>query len=165
LELDKSTEAFIEVLDNHKKIIYKVCNVYCKDVVDREDLAQEITIQLWKAFPKYNETHTFSTWMYRIALNVAISHYRKQQRRVQVVTDTDHLLDVKNEGEENISHYQLYEYIHQLNDLNKSIMLLYLEDYNYKEIAEVVGISESNVGTKLHRLKQELINHFTNPSK
>lgn len=159
--MDTSSEAFIEIVESHKKILYKVCNAYCKDAADREDLAQEITIHLWKAFPKYNEAYKFSTWMYRIALNVAISHFRKEQRRVPIVMDPSHLLDFKNEREENTSLHEMYEYIYQLNDLNKSIMLLYLEDYNYKEIGDIVGITESNVGTKMNRLKKDLIRHFT----
>ncbi|MBP6794137.1 MAG: RNA polymerase sigma factor, partial [Saprospiraceae bacterium] len=146
---------------------YKVCNLYCKQADSRDDLAQEITLQLWRAFPSYDANYKLSTWMYRIALNVAISFYRQEKRRIQNAMPLENeifmLASDENEIHEKESTItQLHQYIAQLDDLNKSIMLLLLEEYSYKEIADIVGITESNVATKINRIKQSLKENFKN---
>src|SRR6202790_577238 len=91
-------ERFQTAVDQHKKILYKVCNSYCRNRDDRDDLAQEIIIQLWRSFGKFDERYRFSTWMYRIALNVAISFYRRENRRTRyVLSDGEHLLEAIDE--------------------------------------------------------------------
>lgn len=151
-------ERFQARLEEHKKILYKICNSYCRDRDARDDLAQEIIIQLWQSFGKYDENRRFSTWMYRIALNVAISFYRRERTRTRhVISDEEHVLEAANETESQSEEMRvLYQFIEGLDPLNKALVLLYLDGNNYQEIAEVVGISETNVATKISRLKSKM---------
>jgi RNA polymerase sigma factor (sigma-70 family) len=155
-------ERFQTVVDQHKKILYKVCNSYCRNRDDRDDLAQEIIIQLWRSFGKFDERYRFSTWMYRIALNVAISFYRRENTRTRyVISDEEHLLEAINETKDQPEEIGLlYEFIGGLDPLNKALVLLYLDGNNYQEIAEVLGISETNVATKISRLKSKMKQEF-----
>lgn len=155
-------ERFQTVVDQHKKILYKVCNSYCRNRDDRDDLAQEIIIQLWRSFGKFDERYRFSTWMYRIALNVAISFYRRENTRTRyVISDEEHLLEAIDEAKDQPEEIRfLYEFIDRLDPLNKALVLLYLDGNNYQEIAEVLGISESNVATKISRLKSKMKQEF-----
>jgi RNA polymerase sigma factor (sigma-70 family) len=151
-------ERFQARVEEHKKILYKICNSYCRDRDARDDLAQEIIIQLWQSFGKYDESRRFSTWMYRIALNVAISFYRRERTRTRhVISDEEHLLEAANETESQSEEIRvLYQFIEGLDPLNKALVLLYLDGNNYQEIAEIVGISETNVATKIGRLKSKM---------
>jgi RNA polymerase sigma factor (sigma-70 family) len=155
-------ERFQTVVDQHKKILYKVCNSYCRNRDDRDDLAQEIIIQLWRSFGKFDERYRFSTWMYRIALNVAISFYRRENTRTRyVISDEEHLLEAIDETKDQPEEIRLlYEFIGGLDPLNKALVLLYLDGNNYQEIAEVLGISETNVATKISRLKSKMKQEF-----
>jgi RNA polymerase sigma-70 factor (ECF subfamily) len=155
-------ERFQTVVDQHKKILYKVCNSYCRNRDDRDDLTQEIIIQLWRSFGKFDERYRFSTWMYRIALNVAISFYRRENTRTRyVISDEEHLLEAIDETKDQPEEIRLlYEFIEGLDPLNKALALLYLDGNNYKEIAEVLGISETNVATKISRLKSKMKQEF-----
>lgn len=158
------SENFVDTLENNKGIIYKIANSYCKDIEDRQDLIQEITIQLWKSYDRYNGTAKFSTWMYRIALNTAISFYRKDNRRKgyhvpmseTVIQTTSEVL----EDEKEASLGLLEKFIRELNELDRALMILYLEEKNQNEIAEIVGISVSNVSTKIGRIKEKLKRQF-----
>jgi RNA polymerase sigma-70 factor (ECF subfamily) len=149
-------EHFQGLLEEHKKILYKVSNLYCKNRDDREDLAQEIAIQLWRSFPSFDERCRFSTWMYRIALNVAISFYRRENTRSRYIfSDNERLLNAIDEtASEPVEMQALYQFIESLDALNRALVLLYLDGNSYLEIAEVLGISETNVATKLSRLKK-----------
>ena len=153
-------QSFEQLLQQHQKIVYKVVNTYCWHNEDRADLAQEITVQLWRAFPSYDVQRNFSTWMYRIALNVAISSVRQKKNSLQysVPLDESHHnigADIaENTDQERINCLQ--RFIAQLDTLNRALMLLYLEDHSYRQIAEIVGISETNVATKISRLKQRI---------
>jgi RNA polymerase sigma-70 factor (ECF subfamily) len=149
-------EHFQGLLEEHKKILYKVSNLYCKNRDDREDLAQEIAIQLWRSFPSFDERCRFSTWMYRIALNVAISFYRRENTRSRYIfSDNERLLNAIDETAAEPEHMQaLYQFIDSLDALNRALVLLYLDGNSYLEIAEILGISETNVATKLSRLKK-----------
>jgi len=151
-------EKFQSLVDEHKKILYKVCNSYCRNRDDREDLAQEIMIQLWRSFGSFDERARFSTWMYRIALNVAISFYRRESTRTRFVLSSEALLlNAVDETAKRPAEMQvLNEFIGRLDPLNKALVLLYLDGHNYQEIAAVVGITETNVATKISRLKQKL---------
>lgn len=149
-------ERFLLLLEEHKKILYKVAGSYCRNPADRQDLAQEIVVQLWRSFDRYDEGFRFSTWMYRIALNVAISFYRSESRRARgTVPAEDFILDIADaEPDENL--LLLRQLIDQLDELDRALIILYLDGNRYETIAEVLGISETNVGTKIGRIKQRL---------
>lgn len=159
-------ELFIQLMQENKGIIYKVCNVYCTDREKHEDLAQEIAYHLWKSFPRYNPELRFSTWMYRVALNVAISFYRKENKYKPDFTFTENLVlfeetsDTAAEQENNMQ--QVMQFINGLKEIDRSVILLYLDDKPYKEISVITGISESNVSTKVNRIKEKLKNYFKN---
>ncbi len=151
-------ERFAALIDEHKRILFKVCNSYCREGEERDDLAQEIIVQLWRSFPTYDQRLRFSTWMYRVALNVAISfHRRERTRRGHVVTSDEHVLEAIDETESQPEEVALlYQFIEALDPLSKALMLLYLDGNSYQEIAEVLGISETNVATKISRLKKTM---------
>jgi RNA polymerase sigma-70 factor (ECF subfamily) len=151
-------ERFRALLEEHRRILYKVCNSYCRNRDDREDLAQEIVVQLWRAFGGFDDRYRFSTWMYRIALNVAISFYRRESTRSRhVLSDDERLLEAVDTKEGEPEEVRLlYQLIEGLEPLNKALVLLYLDGNSYREIAEVLGITETNVATKLNRLKSRL---------
>ncbi len=157
---------FLSTLDDHKKIIYKIVNSYCHNKEDRKDLEQEIIIQLWNSYEKYDARYKYSTWMYRIALNVAISFYRKEKRKpVSYDYHNENLIfsiedDSESETDVDTNIKILQGFINSLNELNKALMLLYLEEKSHEEIAEIMGISKSNVGTKISRIKLKLIEEF-----
>lgn len=151
-------ERFQALLKDHQRIVFKVANTYCRVEEDQRDLVQEISYQLWRAFPSYDEKRSFSTWMYRIALNVAISFVRRDGYRDRNTVSLD-----EREMEPAAPAYEmdgrvdaLRQFIDQLDDLNRALLLLYMEERSYQEIAEILGISETNVGTKISRLKQRI---------
>ncbi|MGB6947495.1 MAG: RNA polymerase sigma factor, partial [Bryobacteraceae bacterium] len=135
---------------------YKVCRSYCRNPGDRDDLAQEIIVQLWRSFGAFDDRVRFSTWMYRIALNVAISFYRRESVRTRhVVPGSGHLLEVSNETGSHAEELQdLYQWIEKLDQLHKALVILYLDGNSYQEIADILGISQTNVATKISRLKE-----------
>jgi RNA polymerase sigma-70 factor (ECF subfamily) len=155
---------FIQLMQQNKGIIYKICNSYCSNKNDREDLAQEIIYNLWKSFPNYKSGLTFSTWMYRIALNVSISFYRKTGKEKFQIPISENLVvfdentDAGIEMENNLA--LLFSFINELKEIDKSIMLLYLDDKSYKEIAEITGITVSNVAIRINRIKDKLKTNF-----
>ena len=157
-------EILIKINDN-KRIIYKISNIYCNNENDRKDLAQEIIYQLIKSYGSFNAEYKFSTWMYRVALNVAISFYRKTKKE-NVVTFVDQHIDKEDDGEHtallesNIA--SLHQFINELKELDKALMILYLESKSYREISEIIGITETNVATKISRIKETLKQKFSN---
>lgn len=161
---DKS-DSFLAVIQAHKGILYKIAHAYCRDTEDRKDLIQEIIIQLWKSFDNYSVEYKYSTWIYRIALNVAISFYRRENKRRTVDSPlSDGVLNITdhpfpNDTTENIVFLQ--QCISELKELDKALMLLYLEEKSYQEIADIIGISVSNVATKVSRIKAILKQKFT----
>jgi RNA polymerase sigma-70 factor (ECF subfamily) len=159
------TDNFLNVIESNKGILYKVAISYCRNNEDRKDLIQEIILQLWKSYDNYNETSKYSTWMYRISLNVAISFYRKENSRKRIsnplTTDILDFSDIETSEEKETNFGILNQIISELNDLNKAVMLLYLEEKSYKEISEIIGITETNVATKIGRIKSKLKKEFT----
>jgi RNA polymerase sigma-70 factor (ECF subfamily) len=162
--LEKDREKFITVLENHKRIIFKIVNSYCREFEDRQDLIQEIIIQLWLSFEKYNDQFKLSTWIYRIALNTSISFYRKNKRRKEKTISLTSVLEGNfMEADpylKNTDFQKLEGFIQQLKDLDKAIILLYLDDIGQREIAEIMGISQTNVATKINRIKKILKRKF-----
>ena len=158
-------EKFIRILKENKRIIIKVIYSYCKDLEDRKDLEQEIVFQIWRSLKSYDERCKVSTWIYRIALNVAITHYRKESKRHKINSNPGESIFqiAEDDSSEEEKHRQelLYHLINQFDPLNKAIIILYLEDKSYRDISELLGISETNVGTKLNRMKNQLKEHFS----
>ncbi|GAB2574532.1 RNA polymerase sigma factor [Spirosoma areae] len=150
---------FIQSITAHARILHKVCRLYGRDEEDRKDLYQEMVLQLWRAFPSYRREAQSSTWMYRVALNTAISLFRYQSRRVAPMQANDELLAVVQatgapELDERID--QFYSAIEHLSPVEKALVFLYLDDNSYDEISRIMGISQSNVGVKLNRIKSKL---------
>lgn len=163
--MDKNRTAnFLVIVENNKGILFKVANSYCRNIEDRKDLVQEIILQLWKSFDNYNEKFKYSTWIYRISLNVAISFYRKENSRKRIsnpiTTDIFDFSEAEISDEKETNLGLLNQMISELNDLNKALMLLYLEENSYKEISEIIGITETNVATKISRIKSKLKKEF-----
>jgi RNA polymerase sigma factor (sigma-70 family) len=157
---DRPQAQFLALLDAHRKIVFKVASVYCWDAEERRDLIQEIALQLWRAFPAYDEARPFSTWMYRIALNVAISFARKAGRRSRAIESLEESSVepiAGSSGPESDERVEvLYRRLRALDPFSRALLMLYLDDRSYREIADVLGISETNVATKISRLKQRL---------
>jgi len=155
---------FLSIIEANKRIIYKIGNAYCKNVDDREDLAQEIIFQLWRSWDSFNNNIKLSTWMYRIALNVAISFYRKSQKTATTTLMGDQLITVIDENpneelEANLN--TLQQFINELKPLDKALIILYLEEKKHQEIAEIMGITLTNVATKIGRIKEQLKYKFS----
>ena len=150
---------FLKIVQKNQGIIHKVCNIYCDFEEDRNDLFQEIVAQLWKSFPSFRKESKFSTWMYRVALNTAITSFKKKKRRPDQSSlsyDNFQIADEKydTKTEENIK--QLHRAVSQLTGVEKSIVLLYLENKKYEEIAEITGITQNYVRVKMNRIKKKL---------
>ena len=151
--------AFETLLREHQRIVFKVVSVYARHPEDRHDLTQEICVQLWRSFPSFDAKRAqFSTWMYRVALNVAISQMRRPLRQEEPLDpqELEALGGTAEIAEQDERLDALYGFIDQLDPLNRALILLYLEDRSYAEIAEILGISETNVATKISRIKQKL---------
>ena len=150
-------KAFIELIQQNERLIYKVCSFYTSDEFPLSDLYQEVVYNLWKSYPKFRHECSESTWMYRIALNTCISGMRKEIRRPQHVPilELKELLIAPESMEENIK--EMYKLIHQLNSLERTIILLYLEEKSYQEIADITGLTLNNIAIKLKRIKEKLI--------
>lgn len=151
-------EKFITEIKSNEGSIYKIASVYTNNIEDRDDLVQEIIYQLWKSFDTFNQNSSLSTWMYRVAMNVAIYHLKAAKRKVSTVAIDDHHLNFRESEKYNeVERWKLLKrHVDNLNLLDKGIVILYLEEKSYAEIAEIVGISLSNVGTRLGRIKEKL---------
>lgn len=148
-------EEFINLIREHENLILKVCNVYCSQTEDREDLYQDILVQLWKAYPRFNQQSKISTWIYRIAFNTAVSRFRKYKNTPSKEPISEQLPDaVPSTKPEDVQQLELA--INELNELEKAITLLYMDGCKYREIGEIIGISETNVGFKINRIKKKL---------
>ncbi len=162
----KVNNNFLQLIEQNRGIILKICNSYCQNKNDREDLAQEIVYHLFKSGEKFDSTYKFSTWMYRVALNVAISFYRKHQQvnafyelNEEHTYKADTPIDTTNDAE--TKSQLLQQFINELKELDKALMILYLESKTYREIAEILGITETNVATKINRIKEKLKQKFS----
>jgi RNA polymerase sigma factor (sigma-70 family) len=150
---------FIEMINKHRGILFKVSNLYCHQEEDKKDLFQEMVLQLWRSYPKFKSDSTGSTWMYRVALNTAISNFRKESRKPERRSILDSDFEIPDFSDfprqsENLS--MLKVAIDQLTQIEKAIIMLYLEEKSYEEISEIIGISKTNVGVKINRIKAKL---------
>lgn len=148
-------QRFVALLEEHRRILWKVASSFCRDAEDRRDVEQEIVVQLWRAFPRYDPRFKFSTWMYRIAMNVAISTHRSAKQRVH-----EPLVEITAPELESDDLRSLRQLIDGLEPLNKALILLYLDGHDHSEIAEILGITTTNVATKLARIKARLKGEF-----
>ena len=156
---------FVSNLEKHQNIVHKICRMYTNDRDSHNDLFQEITIQLWKAYPKFRGDAKFSTWMYRVALNTAITLYRKSKKDINTQDFDDVSFKIKAQEYNDETEEQLklmYKAVKELNDIDKALVFLYLEDQSYKEISETLGISEVNARVKMNRIKK-VLKHIINP--
>jgi len=158
IELERK---FTEIVTVHQGIIHKVCGIYCKNDECRKDLFQEIVMQLWRSYPSFRGDSKITTWMYRVALNTAISSFRKQVKKPQEESITGSIYQIpvvsnryKQEQEEEIQF--MYKAIEHLSKIEKAIIMLYLEEHSYEEIAKITGITKTNVGVKINRIKGKL---------
>lgn len=162
MEKDK----FISVVKDNQNLIYKICYSYCSNPENRKDLQQEILMQLWNSFSKFDGRVKISTWIYRIALNTAITYYRNDRKyndkKVTIDGSIISLSYFESDSAQDEHIATLYHFIERLDEMDKALILLYLDDNKYKEIADILGISETNVATKISRIKKSLKEQFTN---
>ncbi len=150
---------FTEKIEKHKGVVFKISKMYMDNYDDQKDLFQEITYQAWRAYPKFEGRSEFSTWLYRIALNTAITFLKSEKRKSFIQNSEVQNLKIVNddydlEKEERLQ--KMYDAIHQLNEIDKALIFYYLEDFSGREIAEQMGLSEVNVRVKLNRAKEKL---------
>ena len=160
-------DTFIKAIQENERLIFKVASFYTDSKDDRDDLVQDIIYNLWKSFDTFQQRSSFSTWMYRVAMNVAILHLKQRKRKVQAVPIDLGALNFAETGfdgnEEKLQ--VLRKLMNDLNLFDKGILMLYLEDKSHTEIAEIIGISKSNVGTKLSRIKEKLRQQVNNQNQ
>jgi RNA polymerase sigma factor (sigma-70 family) len=158
LQKYEAEKQFEKCITEHELLIYKVCRIYTYSKADRQDLFQEIVIQLWKAFPKFKGQSKFSTWLYRVAINTAISGLRKKKDFIYSY-EPDALpqqIDDNRSFEEEEKFQLLYEAIARLNTVEKAIVMLYMEDKSYEEMEDILGLSQGNLRVKMSRIKEKL---------
>lgn len=157
-----SEKQFLTLVDQHQGIIHKICNLYRDTREDREDLFQEIIFQLWQSFPSFEGKSKITSWMYRIALNTALASFRKKTPEI-AYTDIlpDYAEELPNE-QEAVKQEKLLGVLKKLDDVEKAMIALYLEDMSYAEISAITGISENYVGVKLNRIKTKIQNLLNN---
>ena len=153
MEKQKIEAEFLDMIQKNNRIIYKVASFYVDENNAMDDLYQDVVLNLWKAFPNFREASQLSTWIYRIALNTCVSFYRNNRRRPACIEITS---DIKVYVDENEAVAELYACINRLGKLERALILLWLEDRPYKEIAEIMGITATNVSTKINRIKEKL---------
>jgi RNA polymerase sigma-70 factor, ECF subfamily len=158
---------FTELLHQNQGIVHKICNLYFYSRLEKQDYMQELVIQLWKAYPSFNNQSKFSTWMYRVCLNAAIDIIRKEKSQLKFERIDDvkanKMQDIINEVDD--KQEKLFFAINSLTEIDKAIITLYLDEFSYQEIADIVGISESYTGVKINRIKSEILKSFNNGNK
>jgi RNA polymerase sigma-70 factor (ECF subfamily) len=155
---NEQQQVFENWLSEYKALIFKIVRAYAFTAMDQDDLFQEISIQVWHSIPAFRRESSATTWIYRISLNIAIKWVRKERRHQQSDTldQVQHLLQ-ENRASVDERLFWLYEEIHKLHAIDRSLALLLLDGFSYKEMAVILGITESNVGVKINRIKKQLI--------
>lgn len=155
-ELEKT---FVDFFKPNQRLIHKICRIYTDNAEDHKDLFQEITVQLWKSFPGFKGDAKFTTWMYKVALNTAITLFRKPQKKELKHAEID-ISSLKMEYEtyedDGDKLKRMYKAIHEMSDVEKALIMMYLEDKSYREIGEILGITEGNARVKMSRAKNNL---------
>jgi RNA polymerase sigma factor (sigma-70 family) len=159
LQQHEAERQFEKHIREHELLLHKVCRMYAYTDVDRQDLFQEMVIQLWKAYPKFKGDAKLSTWMYRVVINTAITGLRKKKDFITSYEPSglpEHISDDNTGRAEEEQLQQLYNAIEQLNEIEKAIVMLYMEDRSYLEMEDILGISEGNLRVKMNRIKEKL---------
>lgn len=155
--MKSNQEEFLKMLSAYQGIIHKVNQIYFKSKADKEDNFQEVVCQLWRSFPTFRNKEKPASWIYAVAINTSITKIRIDSRIEFFDTVPDiATVDPCEQHEQNENYQRLINALHGLNEIDKSVILLYMEDYSYEEIAEIIGMSSSNIGVKIHRLKVQL---------
>jgi RNA polymerase sigma-70 factor, ECF subfamily len=155
---------FMELIESNKKMIYKVSHMYCDNAINKKDLFQDIISNLWSSYPSFRNKSKLSTWVYRVSLNTAITWFRdytKQSGSIEYTSLIPNLADEKDSAIDEL-YDQLYFAINSLGKIDKAIILLLLDEYSYDEIAEIIGITKTNVATKISRIKLKLRDYLSN---
>jgi RNA polymerase sigma-70 factor, ECF subfamily len=155
---------FIEIIEDNKKLIYKVSHMYCDNADDVKDLFQDIISNLWIAYPNFQQKSKVSTWIYRVSLNTAITWFRdytKQSNKIEYTNWTPNIADETDRTVDELCD-QLYRAIDTLGKIDKAIIMLFLDDTSYDEIAEIIGLTKTNVATKISRIKLKLKEDLSN---
>lgn len=163
IDLVDQPTTFEEMLEQNKGLLYKVVNMYCKNEDDKSDLLQEIKIQLWRSFGRYSSEYKLSTWIYRVSLNVAVSFHRNKRAQKNLTVPIEgHVITAKaiEDSEQETKLYLLGTFIDELNEFDKAVILLQLENTSHPGIADILGISVTNVSTKIARIKVKLKERF-----
>lgn len=149
---------FVELLEQNQNIIHKVTHLFVENADDRKDLFQEILFQAWSSYPTFKSDAKFSTWLYRVSLNTAINFFKKNKKKTFIPLNDDKLLqhELQPEDAEKEKVEILYKVINQLSPFDKALIMLYIDNHDYQEIASILGISISYVGVKINRIKQFL---------
>lgn len=159
MQKQETEKQFEKQISEHELLLYKVCRIYAYTDADRQDLFQEIVIQLWKAYPKFKGNAKFSTWLYRVAINTAITGLRRKRDFITLYEPSalpEHTSDDNTSHAEEERLQQLYKAIEQLNAIEKAIVMLYMEDHSYEEMEDILGISGGNLRVKMNRIKEKL---------
>ncbi len=159
--MKSSQEEFLKILSAYQNIIHKVNQIYFQSEIDKEDNFQKVVYQLWRSFSSLQNREKPASWIYAVAINSSISKIRKDSRLefFESVPDIE-VVNPYEQQEQNENYQRLINALYKLNEIDRSIMLLYMEEYSYDEIAEIVGISSSYIGVKIHRLKSQLQKQF-----
>jgi len=156
---------FLEILERYKSIIFKICNAFCRNSCNRKDLEQEIVYQIFRSLKNYQGSAKLSTWIYRVALNTAISFSREEKKHRKNKVELNEMMIAHAESPYDTEIHQkiekLFHLINELDELNRAVVILYLDRLKYKEIAAILGITETNVATKINRVKKILKKRFT----
>lgn len=157
--MDKDTpeKAFIALVEDYQQVIYKVCSIYADGREHLSDLYQETVVNLWKAYPRFRGECKASTWIYRIALNTCITFIRRSDHRPVTVPITAALGNTGEPADQSMLLGELYRLINRLGPLERALILLWLEEKSYQEIAEITGIPKNSIGVKLSRIKEKLL--------
>lgn len=160
--MNEQEQFFLSLVEQHKQIIYKVCFMYASDDETVNDLFQEVTLNLWKSFPRFRGDSKATTWVYRIAVNTCISWLRVSGKRIKTVPLTFSMTELLSDEQEKENLRELYAMINRLGKLERALILLWLEERSYEEIAEILDISVSNVGVRINRIKAKLVSMSNN---
>lgn len=156
--MKKLEQEFLNLIDKHKGILYKVAKMYMDDAEDQHDLRQEITLQLWKSYERFEGNAQFSTWMYRVSLNTALTYFKQEKKKSEKYTFLENIdrVEEQDSGEKETQLELFYRAVHELNKVEKALIFLFLEGQSHKEISQNLGITEGNARVKLNRTKEKL---------